>query len=406
MYNRIKLYIKFRQLESRLLKQGKTADYHIKDATKKQVLIIDDKIPEYDKDSGSRRLTKIIKLLLRNGYGVSLLANMKEYKYLTEYVAYFREMGVNVYEPAVDDKGDLITKEKFIQTIAKDLSYAWLHRPGIFTKYYPLIKKYNSALPVIFDMVDFHYLRMKREAELSNDPLKDKIADKHLKEELKNSRLADNIIVISESDKQELLKFYSDSSKMTVIGNLHQHKGKTDGFKPFADRDGLLFIGGFAHKPNEDAVLFLYNEIMPLVWQKRPDIKVNIVGSNPPESVLALSSDKFTVTGYVKDISEYFYNARLFVAPLRYGAGIKGKIGQSLEYSLPLVTTAVGAEGFDFSKFTEAMTAETAADTAEKIIKLYEDEALWKDISAFTEAIIEPYSERTVEKGILDVIKA
>lgn len=405
MYNSIKLYFRFRKLASKLKKAGRITNLsETGSGFKKHVLIVDDKIPEHDKDSGSRRLTEIIKLLVKNGYGVYLLPNVKEYKYKAEYAQYFRNLGVVVYEPAVTPEGRLVTREVFVELIADKLDFAWLHRPNIFEKYYPVVKKYRPDIPVIFDMVDFHYLRMKREAELKNDPSLIKEAEKNLKTEFENCSKADKVIVISDKDKEALANYYNDTAKMEIIGNIHNHIPKTKDFKSFDGREGLLFIGGFAHKPNEDAVLWLHNEIMPLVWEKQPDITVKIVGSNPTDAVKALHSDKFQIVGYVEDAEPYFNNARIFAAPLRYGAGIKGKIGQSLEYSLPLVTTPVGAEGFDFGTHAQAMTGMTAKELAEKIVALYNDEVLWNNVSDASAGIIEPFSLQSVERSILKAL--
>lgn len=404
MYNKIKLFFRHSKLKSQLKKSGKTVDYSF-DAGKKYILIVDDKLPEFDKDSGSRRLMEIIKLLLKNNYGVCLLPNFKEYKYKAEYAEHYRKLGVMVYEPALTADGELITKEKFIAVTAKKIAHAWLHRPHIFEKYYPILKKAGFNGPFIFDMVDFHYLRMQREAELTNDATKFRDAERQLKTEMDNCAKADKIIVISDRDKEALLNYYNDPAKMEVVGNIHQFKTKDAGFKSFADRKGLMFIGGFDHKPNEDAVMYLRNEVMPLVWEQHPEIKVSILGSNPTETVKLLDAENFKIVGFVDDVVPHFMNARLFIAPLRYGAGIKGKIGQSLEYSLPLVTTPVGAEGFDFSPYEDDMVANDAAGLAQNIIRLYNDGGLWNAVSGNSEKVIAPFSLNQVEANILKALK-
>jgi hypothetical protein len=405
MYKSIKLWFRYNLLRKKLCNQRNIIDYSIIEEGKKYVLVVDDKMPEYNKDSGSRRLTEIMRLIVTNGYGVYLLADVKEYRFSKEYVSYFQNLGAIVYQPAISPKGDLITREKFIEIVAPQLSYAWLHRPNIFEKYYPVLKKHAPSVPVAFDMVDFHYLRIKREAELNYTPSKIEEAEKHLKQELSNCSKADKIIVISENDKAALLEFYPDKRKMEVIGNIHDHISPGNNFYNFKDRSGLLFIGGFAHKPNEDAVLFLHNDIMPLVWKQLPDVIVNIVGSNPSEAVKALNKPQFKIVGYVDDAGPYFVQSRLFVAPLRYGAGIKGKIGQSMEYSLPLVTTPIGAEGFDFSEVENIVIAETAQDFAQKIISLYTDEEKWNAVSAGAVKVIAPFSLKAVEASVLKLLR-
>lgn len=121
--------------------------------------------------------------------------------------------------------------------------------------------------------------------------------------------------------------------------------------------------------------------------------------------MLDLNSDRFKVLGYVEDISEYFNTSRVFVAPLRYGAGVKGKIGQSLEYGLPLVTTPIGAEGFDFKAQADHVIDTTAQGLANKILKLYQDETVWKEVSEASKEVLEPFSISHIEEQVLKVLK-
>ncbi len=167
----------------------------------------------------------------------------------------------------------------------------------------------------------------------------------------------------------------------------------------------MIFIGGFDHKPNVDCVNYLHSEIMPLVWKTHPEISISIIGSKVPEEIKILNAPNFRVIGYVENLDSYFNTVRIFVAPLRYGAGIKGKIGQSLEYSLPLVTTNIGAEGFDFFENSNIMIANTTQDIAEKIIKIYENEDVWTKISRNSHKSIEPFSLETIEKKIISLFQ-
>ena len=217
---------------------------------------------------------------------------------------------------------------------------------------------------------------------------------------------ADKIIVISESDRQNLLPFYQEESKMVVIGNIHDIIENNPNFLDFNNRKDLLFVGSFEHLPNIDALIYLKNEIMPLVWEKDPEIKVVVIGSKPTLEVLNLNSTNFNVLGYVADLSPYFNSSRLFIAPLRYGAGIKGKIGQSMEFKLPLLTTDIGAEGFDFGDLKEYIVASDTNDFAQKISSIYYNENLWNKISNNSEKILKPFSSELLEKNIISLIPA
>ncbi|MDR7210859.1 glycosyltransferase [Flavobacterium piscis] len=404
MFKSIKLYFKLRLLAKKLKKQNKYLDFTGNLKYETNVIIVDTKIPEFDKDSGSRRLSEIIKLLIENNTGVFLLADFKEYRFKTEYIQYFRSLGVVVYEPSVDNFGKLITKTDFIKQVIPFTNFVWLHRPEIFEKYYPIIRKNSSSVKVFFDMVDFHYLRFKRESELTQNPAIMKMALKYLKLELENCKKADKIIVISDVEKKLLKEYFDQDSKVISIGNIHQYL-QNDHPVLFEDRKDLLFIGGFDHKPNVDAVHYLAEEIMPLLWKSRPEISISIIGSNAPGSILKLHSEKFKIMGYVKDVAPYFLNSKIFVAPLRYGAGIKGKIGQGLEFGLPLVTTNIGAEGFDFDQNTDIVIGNTSKEIVNNIILLYENKEVWNKVNLDSQKVIAPFSIHFIEQKILSLMK-
>lgn len=404
MFKSIKNKYKISLLTKRLKKENKTFDLNNFSFSEKNVLIIDEIIPEFNKDSGSRRLTEIIKLLLKNEVSVFLLADLKQYKYKSDYIQKFKDLGVNVYEPSIDSDGKLVTKEGFLNRIASKIDIAWLHRPMVFNKYQSVIEKANPKTKLVFDMVDFHYIRLLREYKLNKDESLKTEAEKFLKIELENCKKADSVIAISTTDKVLLKQYFNEDEKVVLISNIHQHLGKTSDFIRFENRKNLLFVGSFRHDPNNDAVKYLKNSIMPLVWKQLPDVEVNIVGSYFTDEINALASNKFNILGFADDLNAYLNNTKLFVAPLRFGAGIKGKIGQSLEHSLPLVTTDVGAEGFNFDNQKEAMIANTPETTAKKIVELYTNQKLWEAASDASQTILEPFSLATTEAQIHKII--
>ena len=370
----------------------------------KNVLIIDEIIPEFNKDSGSRRLTEIIKLLLKNKVSVFLIADLKQYKYKSDYIQKFKDLGVNVYQPSINQKGQLVTKEDFIKLITPKIDVAWLHRPTIFSKFQSLVKTANPNIKLVFDMVDFHYVRLLREYELNKDEALKAEAEKFLKIELENCKNADVVIAISTTDKELLKQHFNTDEKVVLISNIHQHIDKSYNFNSFEKRNDLLFVGSFRHDPNSDAVKYLKENIMPLVWKVIPDLKVNIIGSYITDDIEALASDRFKLLGFVDDLDAVINTTKLFVAPLRFGAGIKGKIGQSLEHSLPLVTTNVGAEGFDFGEQTNVMIANNAEAIAQKVIDLYTNKILWEEASNSCKTILEPFSLKVTENQVLQII--
>jgi len=172
---------------------------------------------------------------------------------------------------------------------------------------------------------------------------------------------------------------------------------------PFAQRNNLLFIGNFSHRPNRDAVVFFVKEILPLIRHSLRDIKFDVVGSNAPLEFQQFASSEVRVHGYVEDITPLLNLSRIFVAPMRFGAGVKGKIGDALSYGLPVVTTDVGAEGMGFENGNQVMIVNSPGEFAAAVVSVYKDEKLWQRLSDAGYAHIEKYfSPKAVEKAIIN----
>ena len=146
-------------------------------------------------------------------------------------------------------------------------------------------------------------------------------------------------------------------------------------------RSGLLFVGGFEHPPNTGAAVTLVRDMMPLVWRELGPVPVTIVGADPPAEVRELAGPEVDVAGWVDDLRPLYDTARVMVAPLHYGAGMKGKVTQSLAAGLPIVTTAVGAEGLGAVDGRDMLIAEDPAGLAAAVVRLVRDDDLWSELS-------------------------
>src|SRR5262249_11452851 len=136
----------------------------------------------------------------------------------------------------------------------------------------------------------------------------------------------DETWVVSGSEQQLLQERWPERS-IQVVSNIVDVPGSNT---PFALRRDWLFIGSFQHTPNIDAVLFFMREIYPLVRPRLGDAKFYIIGDKAPPEIVALADEKVVVTGLQKDARPFFDSVKLSVAPLRFGAGVKGKINQSM----------------------------------------------------------------------------
>ena len=176
--------------------------------------------------------------------------------------------------------------------------------------------------------------------------------------------------------------------------------------KSFEARRDLLFVGNYAHRPNSDAVHFFMREIFPVVRQSLPEAKVFIVGDNASEQFLAYRSEQVQITGYLPDIDPLLQGCRVFVAPLRFGAGVKGKVGEAMSYGLPVVTTSIGAEGFGLLNEWSAMIADDPQAFAAAIVRLYSEKELWQCLAQNSrQHLAENFTPEVIAKTINNSIK-
>jgi glycosyltransferase involved in cell wall biosynthesis len=147
----------------------------------------------------------------------------------------------------------------------------------------------------------------------------------------------------------------------------------------FDGRSGMVFIGGFLHDPNVDGMMWFVRDIMPTIESAEKHLV--ILGSDPPESIMALGSPEVDVTGYVEDADPYFNAAAVFVAPLRYGAGVKGKIGHAMSRGLPVVTTSIGAEGIGIIDGVHGLIRDDAESFAAAVAEVSSNRELWGRLS-------------------------
>ena len=230
---------------------------------------------------------------------------------------------------------------------------------------------------MVFDTVDLHFLREKREAELTKDVELAQNTEENRRLEYELIDEADETWVVSPVEK-DLLRDERPQSSIAVVSNIVPI---ADSVAPFGMRRDILFIGSFQHTPNIDAVLFFAREILPEVHRQLPELRFYIIGDKAPPEVIALVDDKVIVTGYQPDVRIYFDSIKLSVAPLRYGAGVKGKINQSMGLGVPVVATPVAVEGMSLTDGENVLLAEDPMVFATKLLELYLSEELWQHVS-------------------------
>jgi GT2 family glycosyltransferase len=360
------------------------------------LLIADSYVPLYDKEAGSNRLKRLVEGLRDAGLRIVFLPdNLVK---MSPYTEQLQSDGIEViYSPP----GRPGSWRDLLQETLPTIDAAWICRPELCSKYLPLIRE-HSRIPIIYDTIDLHYLRLRRQSELeANDDQTWRMSERL---ELACAHAADRTIVVSDYEA-ELLRG-AGVADVAIVPTIHDvETSRTPGY---SKTSGILFIGGYNHTPNVDAAIWLVRKIMPLVWSQLPDVTVTLVGSNAPASVYALAGERVKVPGFVTDheLAILFRAARVFAAPLRFGAGLKGKIGQALAFGTPIVSTPVGVEGFHLSAGADALVAADARAFATAIVRLYGDAQLWTQLSERSAAVLAPFSSTRTVADALGVVSA
>ncbi|MGE5167786.1 MAG: glycosyltransferase, partial [Deltaproteobacteria bacterium] len=334
------------------------------------VLIVDAYTPTPDQDSGSLRMLNLMRLLREAGYAVSFLPDNRAHA--GKYTLALQALGVQaLYHPFVADP------VAWLRAHGRSLNAVVLSRHYVAANYVGLVRLYAPQARLIFDTVDVHHLREQRAAELTGSAEQAQQAARTRTQELKLMRECDVTLVVSAAEK-ELLARDLPGVRIEVLSNVHAIPGRR---REFGERRDLVFVGGFQHPPNVDAVLWFVNDVFPRVRTALPGIVFHVIGSKAPRQILELAHDGVQVHGFVEDIAPFMDDSRLALAPLRYGAGVKGKINMAMSHGLPVVATTPAAEGMHARDGEDLLVADAPEDFAAAIVRAYGDATLWNKLS-------------------------
>lgn len=332
----------------------------------RRILVIETMTPDPTRDSGSMRLCQIFELLNADGWTIDFLADDGDAG--PRDVARLAALGVSVHcgEPA-----------KWLKTYGASLDAIMLCRLPVADQYLAMSRRLAPNARVIFDTVDLHYVREQRAAQLTKNAALARQAIRSRQRELAVVGLSDVTLVVSE-DERHVLATESPQSRIELVSNIHHVAGRLQSFAP---RSGILFVGGFGHPPNEDAVRWFAAEVLPLVRHDDPSIVFHVVGDIDEASRRDIERDGVIVHGRIEDLTPLMQASKLSVAPLRFGAGVKGKVNQAMSYGLPVIVTTLAAEGMYLQDGVDSLIADDARTMADAIRRIYNDEAAWLRMS-------------------------
>jgi GT2 family glycosyltransferase/glycosyltransferase involved in cell wall biosynthesis len=339
--------------------------------TRRQVLIIDATTPQPDHDSGSLRLVNTMRVLREEGCALSFFADNRAW--VERYTAELQQLGVEVlWHPWLADP------VQWFAANGRRFDLVFISRHYIASSYVGLVRLHAPQARLVFDTVDLHYLREQREAELAGSDELAHRADVTRSKELALIRSCDITLVVSPVE-QELLRHEAPGARVEVLSNVHEVFGRRRGF---AERRDLMFMGGYQHPPNVDAAMWFVREVFPRVRAQLPDVVFHLIGSKANDAVRALGEiEGVEFHGFVPDVEPFLDGCRLALAPLRYGAGVKGKVNMSMSYGQPVVATPIAVEGMHAEAGRDVLVAGDAESFAEAIVRAYRDEDLWTSLS-------------------------
>jgi glycosyltransferase involved in cell wall biosynthesis len=334
---------------------------------RESVLFFYPDMPEPSRSAGHTRASEIAFALRRLGYRTTLACETS-----AGYEAAAGRFAGSGIEVAATDRGDDLDA-----LLRRGFDAAIVSFHTLAARAVPVLRAVTPRTRIAVDSVDVHFVRMRRAAELAGDQVAVARADHDRAQELAVYAAADVVLAVTE-DERALLAGLLPGADVQVLGNVHR---VAETIAPLAGRRGSLFVGSYGHAPNADAVRWLCSDVMPLLHAAGHASPVVVAGANMPDDLAALATAAGAQPrGFLPSMDAELAARRLSIAPLRFGAGLKGKVGESLAAGVPVVGTTIAAEGFARPE-QGMLIADTAADFAAAMMRLEADDALWARLS-------------------------
>lgn len=340
-------------------------------SNKKHILIIDHYVPHFDQDAGSRTMWQYLLAMKEIGFSITFVGdNFYEDK---EYAKVLEMHGIEILYGSY-------YFNNFTQWLEKNgtfFDFTYLIRPHIGIKYIDKIRKFTRS-KIFYNGTDFHFLRMEREYLITKD--KELLSEiKRIKNiELELFEKSDCVLTISHYEKEYFMNNFPFKNIEVIPTFIYKDNFPLSKNDNFSRREGILFVGGFSHYPNLVGLEWFLENIWKNILSNNPNIKFYIVGSKMPSRISSLADKNIIPLGFVSDekLTELYDSIRISIAPLTFGAGVKGKVIESICNGVPVVTTSIGAEGIiDNNEILKA--EDDSAKFCEALNILYNNEEEW-----------------------------
>ena len=374
--------------------------FHARDRSRDRptILLIDSAIPAFNRDAGGRNVDCYIQLLVEMGYNVKIMP--ANFFFVEEYARRYEAMGVEVlygWDMSNHWKGWLERNGSYIDNVM-------IMRPFNAERFMGPVKTYCPHANIIYHTCDLHYVRFLKQYECTGD--------ERFRKESESCRILEHVairesdVVLSLNDSESRIIDDIAQSDKAVTVPIYYFDPIDSGDRDYAGTKDLLFVGGFRHPPNADAVLWFISKIWPFVKDSVPGVKFHIVGSHPPEEVQALASEDVIIHGYVSDaeLDQLYRECSVCVIPLRFGAGVKGKTVEAMYKKIPLVSTSIGVEGMP-GVGSYVTVSDSPEGFAKEVIRLclVRDDAE-REASAYLDYMRENFSKDVVRTKLMECL--
>jgi GT2 family glycosyltransferase/glycosyltransferase involved in cell wall biosynthesis len=358
------------------------------------ILVADIMTPDASRDSGSLRLISIMRILVNDGWHVVFAPD--DGVASEGAIATLGALGIEV---AARPSAPSIPA--WIAEHGGELHAAILCRHTVAHQYAGFVRKHAPLARVVFDTVDLHFLREERAAEQAGSASLSRHAQSTRKQELELIATSDATFVVSAFER-DLLAGLLPSAHVLLLSNIHDVYGRANGFE---HRRDLLFVGGYGHPPNADAMRWMASDILPALRRLDPSIRIFVAGDVPAEAKAELSATGLDMLGRVEDLDPLMERCLASIAPLRFGAGVKGKVNMSMSHGLPVIGSSVATEGMQLVDGVDVLVAHTPDDFAQAYRRLVGNETLWMALSDHAlENVRNHFSATAAQQALREVI--
>ena len=366
-----------------------------------RILHIADRVLTPDLDGASARDRAILQAFQRLGCRITFVAHHPDSFYafartVARDIASLEAAGIEVARPPETPSVEALLAER-----GRDFHLVLMSPYPIAHRYLPAVRRHAPAALAVYDAMDVGHVQHYRRAKATGNVPDLKRAIEAKRQELALARLADAVLVCSDEDREAFHRL-CPGARLVVASHVVPPRPAS---MRLEGRSGLIFLGSFPHLANVDAMTYFVREVLPAARAALPELELTIVGLDPRGDLAPLVGPGVTLAGWVPDLDEVFARARVFVAPLRYGAGIKVKVLDSLARGVPVVATPLAAEGLHLCDGESALIAEGPEEFAAAVVHLHGDPPLWRRLVDGGHAVLDRhFSESAMDASLAPLL--